>query len=115
MRHEGTKRPVRKRCFWLTAPVALSWFLGCSTSSESVLLDRFFAASRLRDKTALAVFALVVFEPTERGIVRAFTVQGRSPERRTPVGARSASSTADSALSRFAERGYFCVRVSLGS
>jgi hypothetical protein len=99
----STKRRVRTRCLWLLGPVALSWFLGCSATSETVLLDQYFAASRLRDRTALSVFALVTFEPQERGIVRGFTVQRRSDERRTPVAARSSSSLGDATLARTIE------------
>ena len=38
----------------------------CSAASERALLDQFFAASRLRDRTALARFSTVVFEPLSR-------------------------------------------------
>ena len=49
--------------------------VSCSTASERALLDQFFAASRLRDRTALARFATVVFEPRTDGIVAEFVVQ----------------------------------------
>ena len=41
---------------------------------ERPLLDQFFAASRLRDRTALQSIATVIFEPRERGIVTTFDV-----------------------------------------
>jgi len=44
-------------------------FAGCGVRPERSLLDEFFAASRLRDKTALAGFSTVTFEPLEQGIV----------------------------------------------
>lgn len=55
---------------------------------EQVLLDRFFAASRLRDRTALEQVATVIFEPREQGIVTTFTIIGVSelaPAGRTPA------------------------------
>ena len=45
-----------------------------SAASERALLDQFFAASRLRDRTALARFSTVVFEPRTDGIVEEFVV-----------------------------------------
>ena len=54
--------------------------LGCSVPQERSLLDRFFTASRLRDKTALSNFATVVFEPLEQGIITDFEVVRVAPE-----------------------------------
>jgi hypothetical protein len=53
----------------------------CTTGPERALLDQFFTASRLRDRTALARFATVVFEPRRDGIVAEFVVLGKTPER----------------------------------
>jgi hypothetical protein len=53
----------------------------CSGASERALLDQFFAASRLRDRTALARFSTVVFEPRTDGIVEEFVVLSVTPER----------------------------------
>ena len=39
-----------------------------------VLLDRFFTASRLRDRTALQKISTVVLEPLEQGAVTTFTI-----------------------------------------
>jgi hypothetical protein len=44
--------------------------------SEQRLLDEFFAASRLRDRTALQHLATVIFEPAQQGTVTAFTIVG---------------------------------------
>jgi len=44
----------------------------CSSADERILLNQFFAASRLRDLTALRNVATVVFEPTTDGIVTSF-------------------------------------------
>lgn len=48
---------------------------------EQPIVGDFFAASRLRDLTALSRFATVVFEPKEQGTVSRFTIQRVSPER----------------------------------
>jgi hypothetical protein len=61
--------------------LALTAF-GCGHASERALLDQFFVASRLRDRTALARFSTVVFEPRTDGIVAEFVVAGVTPERR---------------------------------
>jgi hypothetical protein len=44
----------------------------CSGAAERALLTEFFAASRLRDLTALSKISTVVFEPTADGIVTSF-------------------------------------------
>jgi hypothetical protein len=53
---------------------------GCSVAPEQPLLEQFFAASRLRDKTVLQAFSTVTFEPLEQGIVRSFVITRISPE-----------------------------------
>jgi hypothetical protein len=60
--------------------VALTTF-ACGHASERAVLDQFFVASRLRDRTALARFSTVVFEPRTDGIVAKFVVADVSPER----------------------------------
>lgn len=45
---------------------------GCSAAAERTLIAQFFAASRLRDLTALRSLATVVFEPKTDGIVTDF-------------------------------------------
>ena len=47
---------------------------GCSNASERTLLTQFFAASRLRDLTALRKFSTVVFEPASDGVVTGFDI-----------------------------------------
>ena len=42
--------------------------------AEQVLLDRFFNASRLRDRTALQKISTVILEPLEQGAVTTFTI-----------------------------------------
>jgi hypothetical protein len=48
----------------------------CSAAAERTLLTQFFAASRLRDLTALHNYATVVFEPATDGIVSRFDLLG---------------------------------------
>jgi len=50
--------------------------LACARDTERTLLTRFFAASRLRDLTALRTFSTVVFEPASDGIVTSFEISG---------------------------------------
>jgi hypothetical protein len=57
-----------------------SWLItavlpGCSNAREHALLDQFFAASRLRDITALRSISSVVFEPREQGTVLNFEIK----------------------------------------
>jgi hypothetical protein len=56
--------------------------LACSVPPEQTIVSDFFAASRLRDLTALSRFATVVFEPRERGTVTGFTIRSVTAERR---------------------------------
>jgi hypothetical protein len=46
----------------------------CAPDAERTLLMQFFAASRLRDLTALRKFSTVVFEPASDGIVTSFDI-----------------------------------------
>src|SRR5262245_48083694 len=48
---------------------------GCFGAREHALLDQFFAASRLRDLTALRNVSSVVFEPREQGTVLSFAIK----------------------------------------
>jgi hypothetical protein len=50
--------------------------LACAPDTERTLLTQFFAASRLRDLTALRKFSTVVFEPASDGIVTSFEISG---------------------------------------
>jgi hypothetical protein len=56
----------------------------CSSSlgrPEQLILDEFFSASRLRDRTALERMATVVFEPRDQGIVTDYRITGVTEER----------------------------------
>jgi hypothetical protein len=76
-----------------TAPARLALALvlaaACQGRAERALLDRFFEASRLRDKTALSAFSSVIFEPHVDGIVTTFEIDRISTDE--PSGAGDAS------------------------
>jgi hypothetical protein len=60
----------------LAVSLATLTLVSCAGTAERTLLAQFFAASRLRDLTALANISTVVFEPAADGIVTAFDVLG---------------------------------------
>ena len=59
---------------WLMLPVAIVTLSSCASAAEQTLLTQFFAASRLRDLTALSKLSTVVFEPASDGIVTSFEI-----------------------------------------
>jgi hypothetical protein len=61
----------------------------CSGAAERTLIDQFFAASRLRDLTALHSIATFVFEPTTDGIVTSFEMLSVSSDNASGVGSNS--------------------------
>jgi hypothetical protein len=70
------------RMLAVIATIAIAAALtSCSSAAESVLLSRFFAASRLRDHTSLQTFATVSFEPNVQGIITDFEITNVTPER----------------------------------
>jgi hypothetical protein len=48
---------------------------GCAGGAERAVLDQFFAASRLRDLTALEKVSAVIFEPRQDGTVLAYDLE----------------------------------------
>ena len=66
----------------LAVLLSVSAVAGCSNVGEQGILNRFFAASRLRDTTALQEFSTVAFEPRSQGIITSFDITASSPERR---------------------------------
>jgi hypothetical protein len=52
----------------------------CSARPEQLILDQFFSASRLRDRTALQHMSTVTFEPRDQGIVTEFDITGVTSE-----------------------------------
>jgi hypothetical protein len=71
----------KNRCRLAAASFFAVVLAACSPPAEQPLLSQFFAASRLRDLTALATLSTVVFEPTTNGTVTTFTMTSVSPER----------------------------------
>ena len=59
---------------WLMLSVATVTLSNCAGAVEQTLLAQFFAASRLRDLTALSKVSTVVFEPASDGIVTSFEI-----------------------------------------
>ena len=57
------------------AVLALSTAACGRHGAEQVVLEQFFNASRLRDRTALQKISTVIFEPLEHGTVTAFTIR----------------------------------------
>ena len=64
---------MRKASALAVALVTLT-VLSCAHDAERALLNQFFAASRLRDLTALQKIATVVFEPARDGIITTFEI-----------------------------------------
>jgi hypothetical protein len=72
----------RSRARVAAASVSALMALACSVPPEQPIVIDFFAASRLRDLTALSRFSTVVFEPHENGVVSRFDIEDVTPERR---------------------------------
>jgi hypothetical protein len=71
-----TRRPAR-----LSAAIVLVTALAaCGHRAEKALVDQFFSASRLGDRTAAQSVSTVFFDPREQGLVRQFTIKGVTPE-----------------------------------
>ena len=64
----------------LAVLVAALAVVSCSNVSEQALLNQFFAASRLRDNTALQRFSTLAFEPGSQGIITSFDITAVGPE-----------------------------------
>jgi hypothetical protein len=65
---------MKRKAVRLAPLLAAALVIGCSYAQERSVLARFFDASRLRDLTALATLATVVFEPLQDGIVTRFEI-----------------------------------------
>jgi hypothetical protein len=60
--------------------------LACSGGAEYLALQKFFEASRLRDRTALRSISTVSFEPMADGTLTTFKITSLGPEQRQPLG-----------------------------
>ena len=67
----------------LGAAVVLFLVAACGHPREQALIDQFFSASRLRDKTAAQTVSTVFFDPQDQGLVRDFTIDSVSAEEET--------------------------------
>jgi len=59
----------------LLSVAVLAMSVACTGSGERAAIDRFFSASRLLDRTALANVATVIFDPATSGTVLSFDIQ----------------------------------------
>jgi hypothetical protein len=73
---------VRKgKAVWLAAAAVLGLTAAaCGHPREQALVDQFFTASRLRDKTAAQTVSTVFFDPKDQGLVRDFTIDSVGAE-----------------------------------
>jgi hypothetical protein len=60
--------------------------LACSGGAEYLALQKFFEASRLRDRTALRSISTVSFEPMADGTLTTFKITSLGPEQGQPLG-----------------------------
>jgi hypothetical protein len=63
-----------------TVLAAAAAVAACGHPREKKLVEQFFAASRLRDRTAAQSVSTVFFDPKDHGLVRDFTVESVTPE-----------------------------------
>lgn len=52
----------------------------CGHPAEKALVERFFSASRLGDKTEAQAVSTVFFDPKDQGLVRQFSIKDVTPE-----------------------------------
>ena len=67
----------------LGALLAMTALAACGHPAEKALLDQFFSASRLRDRTAAQSIATVFFDPKDQGLVRRFTIRNVAPDQQS--------------------------------
>jgi outer membrane murein-binding lipoprotein Lpp len=71
---------VRHRRLRLVAAAVLGvCAAACAGGAERAVIDQFFAASRLRDLTALEKISSVIFEPRQDGTVLSYDIQAIRP------------------------------------
>ena len=71
---------IADRALPIGALLALATLAACGHPAERALVDQFFSASRLRDRTAAQAIATVFFDPKDQGLVREFTIRNVTPE-----------------------------------
>ena len=70
----GRRPPEGSRYVVIVSALLALTVVSCGAAADRVLLEQFFAASRLRDLTALRKFSTVVFEPATDGIITNFEI-----------------------------------------
>ena len=84
---------------WLAVSLIAATLVACLAPAEHPILNQFFAASRLRDHTALSAFATVAFEPNTHGIVNQFSVTNVTAEQRKPLTRETGVKTSEAVIS----------------
>ena len=69
--------------------VLAAFVTACSSTGEQQLLQQFFKAAKLRDRTTLANLATVRFEPQTSGVVQEFEITDVGKERKADVAVRA--------------------------
>ena len=67
-------RPRSHKLLLAVLALAVLPVAACSTPPEQQLIQKYFAASRMRDNATLGNFATVSFSPTTEGVVQKFTI-----------------------------------------
>lgn len=67
-------RPRSHKLLLAVLALAVLPAAACSTPPEQQLIQKYFAASRMRDNATLGNFATVSFSPTTEGVVQKFTI-----------------------------------------
>jgi hypothetical protein len=72
--------PIADRTQRIGVLLAIAALAACGHPAERALVDQFFSASRLRDRTAAQSVATVFFDPKDQGLVREFTIRNVTSE-----------------------------------
>jgi hypothetical protein len=72
--------PIADRTLRIGVLLAIAALAVCGHPAERALVDQFFSASRLRDRTAAQSVATVFFDPKDQGLVREFTIRNVTSE-----------------------------------
>jgi hypothetical protein len=72
--------PIADRTLPIGVLLAIATVAACGHPAERALVDQFFSAARLRDRTAAQSIATVFFDPKDQGLVRKFTIRNVTPE-----------------------------------
>lgn len=84
-------RPRAKKLLLAALAVVVLPIAACSSPPEQQLIQKYFAASRMRDNATLQNFATVSFSPTTEGVVQKFTITSVGEETRKALKLRELS------------------------